>query len=89
MPRTQEEIKRAVADVDAWLDKLDPSQFQDAAPLRRIAELHRIIAEAGTELAFAVRDARRAGFSWAMIGTMLGVSRQTAQQRFGHLDIGS
>lgn len=31
----------------------------------------------------AVNAARAAGYSWAAIGAVLGVSRQAAQQRFG------
>lgn len=35
------------------------------------------------ELFFAVGAARDAGCSWEAIGSILGVSRQAAQQRFG------
>lgn len=34
----------------------------------------------------AVRGQRRAGQSWAYIGLGLGVSRQAAQMRYGHVD---
>lgn len=33
----------------------------------------------------AVVDARRAGVSWAVIGEGLGVTRQSAAERFGKL----
>lgn len=52
------------------------------------AELHRLIAaartldQANTELVHALRDARRAGASWAHIGDAVGVTRQAAQQHW-------
>jgi hypothetical protein len=39
---------------------------------------------AEAELAAAVTRARQAGQSWAAIGASLRISRQAAQQRFGH-----
>jgi len=38
---------------------------------------------ADAELAEAVGAARAAGYSWAGIAAMLGVSKQTAQVRYG------
>lgn len=53
------------------------------------AELAELMA-AATELSGAeervvraLRNARRAGASWAQVGDALGISRQAAQQRFG------
>jgi hypothetical protein len=36
-----------------------------------------------TVIADAVKGLRRHGYSWAEIGTRLGISRQAAQQRWG------
>ena len=47
----------------------------------REAVQHRAGAEA--EIAGAVAAARDTGYSWAVIGGMLGVSAQAAQQRYG------
>jgi len=47
-------------------------------------EKERIAAEiADAELAAAVKAARAEGYSWAGIAAMLGVSKQTAQIRYG------
>lgn len=49
-----------------------------------------VLVEAGRELddltRAAVIEARRRGEPWARIGPALGITRQAAQQRYGHLD---
>lgn len=47
----------------------------------RLAELE----QARKLLGEAVRDLVLAGYSWADVGRMLGVSRQAARQRYGDL----
>jgi hypothetical protein len=64
--------QRSGRDPDAALDALD-----DIGVVRRVLEQ--------AELA-AVRTARGAGKSWAEIATMLGVSRQSAWERWRDLD---
>jgi hypothetical protein len=39
--------------------------------------------EIDTAMAEAVKDLRARGYSWAEIGSRLGISRQAAQQRWG------
>lgn len=72
-------------DVDAWLDavEVDPADARDATHLRRIAAAMENVADAEQRLRDAVNAARAAGDSWAVIGAVLGVSRQAAYQRFG------
>lgn len=72
-------------EVEQWLDDLDPAATTayDAAPHRRILSARHTLSDAEGGLRQAVTDARAAGYSWAMIGASLGVSRQAAQQRFG------
>ncbi|MCB0905875.1 MAG: hypothetical protein KDB63_02015 [Nocardioidaceae bacterium] len=48
--------------------------------LARIAAAKEALAR---EEAVAVRRARVAGLSWAVIGTMLGVSKQAMHQKYG------
>ena len=63
-----------------------------AAYSRRIAggdiEALTLITNLGTDVEDAIRAAviglRNCGYSWADIGTRLGVTRQAAQQRWGH-----
>lgn len=68
------------------LEELDVSRHpaRDAANFRRIVAARRQIAVAQQELEDAVATARDAGDSWTVIGAALDISRQAAQQRFGH-----
>ena len=62
---------------------LDKTRWQEPEPLRRIAEAFGEQVTAEAKVAEAVSAARAAGCSWLSIGMMLGVSKQTAQQRYG------
>ena len=70
---------------DTGLDELDVSSHpaRDAVHFRRILAARQHIAEAENELREAVKAARAAGDSWAVIGSALDTTRQAAQQRFG------
>ncbi|MDV7192608.1 hypothetical protein [Mycolicibacterium fortuitum] len=72
-------------DVENWLDNLevDPADARDARHMRRIAAAATALTNAEAELNTAVAEARKAGDTWAMVGTALGISRQAAYQRFG------
>jgi hypothetical protein len=87
MPRTRDQLEEAAAAAEQWLDDLDLDEtpLTDSSDLRRITEALRgqVLAEA--ELRSAVAYARANGRTWAQIGVVLGVTRQTAQGRFGHL----
>lgn len=67
------------------LDKLDQAvnPARDAVHFRRILAARQGIAAAEQELRDAVKAARDAGDSWAVIASALDTSRQAAQQRFG------
>lgn len=84
MARTIIEKEQVAAEIAARLasEEEQPS-WRDAEPLRRVAEAFRRSAAADTDLAEAVRAARADGYSWAAIAAMLGVSKQTAQARYG------
>ena len=87
MPRTREQLEKAAADAERWLDAMDPAELDrpgtDAADLRRIGVALSAVASAETELGHTVRAARGNGRSWGDIAIVLGVSRQAARQRFG------
>jgi len=79
------EVRPVDTDVDQWLDQLDPATTTsyDATHHRHIIAAGKALADAEDQLRHAVVAARAAGYSWAMIGASLGVTRQAAQQRFG------
>lgn len=56
---------------------------RDAAHFRRILAARKAVADAEQELRDAVKGAREAGDSWAVIGAALDTTRQAAYQRFG------
>jgi hypothetical protein len=87
MARTREQIEKAAADAEAWLDKLDPATTpaRDAADLRRIGLALIDKAKAESEIEEAVVAARRNGASWNFIAGVLGVSKQAAHERYGRL----
>jgi hypothetical protein len=50
---------------------------------RRVIAARNALEAAQRELSEAVQDAYDGGDSWLTIGTILGISRQAAHQRFG------
>jgi len=87
MPRTPEQLRQAAADAEKWLDSLDPqaiaSPDADASRLRRIGQAVRDRGNVEAELAEAVADARAHGHTWTQIATLLGVTKQSAREKFG------
>ncbi len=55
---------------------------RDRRKTMRLIAARDALAAAERELRVAVRDAYEGGNSWLTIGTILGISRQAAQQRF-------
>ncbi len=88
MPRTPEELERAAAEAEAWLDSIDPAtlEAENTDDLRAIALGVAGVAEAEHKLAERVRAARVNGRSWGRIAMALGVSKQAAAKRFGDPD---
>jgi hypothetical protein len=80
-----QEARPADTDAEQWLDQLDPATATsyDATHHRRIIAAGKALADAEEQLRHAVTAARAAGYSWALVGAALGVTRQAAQQRFG------
>jgi len=87
MPRTREQLEKALADTEAWLDNLDPealgSPDSNGADLRAIGEALRTVAASDLGLAEQVARARANGRTWTQIAAVLGVSKQAARERFG------
>ena len=53
-----------------------------AGPLDELASVREAKAELSRREEVAVRRARHAGLSWAEIGTLLGVTRQTIHRKY-------
>jgi hypothetical protein len=87
MARSEEEIAKAIADSDAWLDAVEPARLSadavnDRKDLRQIGVAMLAIEAAEQSLVAAVAQAKVGGRSWTDIANVLGVSRQAARQRF-------
>jgi hypothetical protein len=83
--------REKLAAADAIAERLanrnqEETVWRSSEPLRRIAEAFRAQVASEAKVADEVRAARKAGFSWSAIGMMLGVSKQTAQHRFGKVE---
>ena len=85
MPRTPERVAQEAADAEAWLDSLNPDEVavDEIADLRELAEAVAQLGAAERAVSEAVLAARDNGRSWARVAAVLGVSRQSALDRFG------
>lgn len=82
MSKSRAERAKALEEWAAGVESSDLKEA-DTAALRAIAELAERRDEVESELTEAVRSARQAHRSWSEIGTMLGVSKQAAQRKYG------
>lgn len=71
--------------LEEWAERVESADLQEAdtEALRTIAVLAERREVVEEELTEAVRSARQAHRSWSEIGTMLGVSKQAAQRKYG------
>jgi len=89
MARTMTDKQRAAKQIADRLAKRNPADtdWRDGAPLRRIADAFATSVDAEAELESAIGLARAQGYSWASIGAVLGVSKQSAQRRYAHVPV--
>lgn len=99
MTRTPEQLAAATADLDAHLARIDAGEVEPGPMVRPSLAItalgHAAVARDNARAAVedaeqavedAVREARRAGHTWAEVALALGVRRQSAHKRYGHLD---
>lgn len=83
MPRSMDELIARADELAEEFERYEPHEDDRGEPplvaLRRVAYQRSLIEK---DLADAVRDARRAGASWAKIGRELGTSGEAARQRY-------
>ena len=58
-----------------------------AGDVERLRDLVALAEEVDRATDTAVAGLRRVGYSWTEIATRLGITRQAAQQRWGHADV--
>lgn len=87
MPRTRQELERAAAEAEAWLNSLDPDMTpaEDTSDLREIGLALGELVDRQNRLEEAVVSARNNGRSWSEIGLVLGISKQAARERYARL----
>jgi hypothetical protein len=78
------DLDRRTTESEAWLDALEPARTPatGTSDLAAIVDAVTEVAAAERRVRDAVRVARANGRSWARIGIALGVSRQSAHERF-------
>ena len=83
-PRTTRQILEQAEQLAARFEghQANAEHIKDAKALRAVRQAFLDLAEAEGTLEEAVIEARRAGHSWAVIGTMLGTSGEAARQRY-------
>lgn len=86
MPRSIQDILDHADDLAQRFESYEPNAQDEVAVaeyLLRRGALARARSE--RQIMEAVAEARRAGLSWKAIGSILGISAQGAQQRYGTL----
>ncbi|WP_462418260.1 hypothetical protein [Kytococcus sp. Marseille-QA3725] len=87
MPRSVEEILAHADELAVRFEGYEPRPG-DELDVQAVTELRNAVAEqsaAERHVIEAVRTARRAGMSWASIGTFVGTSGEAARQRYTRL----
>jgi len=85
MPRTVQDILDHADELASRFEEYEPTAEDERDPqvfaALRDAALSRSNAE--RSIRTAVEDARAHGYSWALIGSLLGTSGEAARQRYG------
>ena len=84
-PMTKSARGQKAEALERWADDVTAEELVsiDTTALRHLADLADRRAALESEVIEAVRAARRSNCSWSEIGSMLGVSKQAVQRRYG------
>ncbi len=87
MPRSLEAILEQADELATRFENHEPrpDDIRDATALRMVREAFQERVAAERSLAAAVVSARADGYSWAIIGNMLGTSGEAARQKYKHV----
>ncbi|MFN8075419.1 MAG: hypothetical protein U0Q15_08380 [Kineosporiaceae bacterium] len=91
MPKSLAEIREHADELAAAFESFQPSPDTELDADTYNALRAAVLARADAEQAVAdgVAAARRAGFTWALIGGLIGTSGEAARQRYGRPDAAS
>lgn len=80
-----DEIEAIIADFEAWLERGDFEGMRElpCKELHRVGQLANQRDAIEEQLSDAVGAAREEGWSWGMIGMVMGVSKQAVHQKYG------
>lgn len=87
MPRTVDEILAHADELASRFESYDPKP-DDELDVQAVGQLRAAVAEkseAERHMVAAVREAQRAGMSWAAIGTLVSTSGEAAGRRSSSL----
>jgi hypothetical protein len=86
MPRSVKDILEHADELAARFENYEPSADDERDPTTFAALRDSVLARSVSERAVmdAVDQARDNGYSWALIGRLLGTSGEAARQRHGH-----
>lgn len=85
MPRTVQDILDQADELAKRFQDYEPAAHDERDP-EVFAELRRAVlsrSDAERAIRDAVHGARRHGYSWAFIGSLVGTSGEAARQRYG------
>ena len=84
MPRTVDEILAHADELAARFEDYEPVEADeiDVAALTALRDAIAEQAQAERHVLDAIRGARVAGMSWAVIGNMVGITGEDARQRY-------
>jgi len=85
MPRTVQDILDHADELASRFEDYEPSAADERDPQVFAALRDAVLSRSDAERSIksAVEDARAHGYSWALIGSLLGTSGEAARQRYG------